>query len=62
MLAKVPNAKRINAGAMNHDGSAKFLLCPSYKSNTPGTYGLDIATNTARAVIDFNGDFAVGLP
>ncbi len=30
---------------------------PSYKL---GTYGVDTATNTAWAVINYNGDFAVG--
>jgi hypothetical protein len=36
------------------------VLGPWNASYTLGTYGLDPATHTAWAILNYNGDFAVG--
>jgi hypothetical protein len=59
LAAKDDGGHWINAVEMNFGGTKKFVLGawnPSYKL---GTYGLDPNTNTAWAVINYNGDFAV---
>jgi hypothetical protein len=51
--------KAVNMNFMNSGGSSKFVSGP-YPSGAPlGTYGVDTSTNTAWAVINYNGDFAV---
>jgi hypothetical protein len=51
----------INAVDMNLLGTKKFVLGPWNPSYGMGTYGVDPSTNTAWAVINYNGDFAVAL-
>ena len=51
----------INAVDLNYSGGdKKFVLGPWDPSYKLGTYGIDTNTKTAWAVIDYNGDFAVG--
>ncbi len=38
-----------------------FVLGPWQSGYDLGTYGVDPATNTAWAVVNYNGDFAVGV-
>lgn len=49
----------INAVDMNFGGDQKFVHGPWKPSYEIGTYGVDPATKTAWAVINYNGDFAV---
>jgi hypothetical protein len=49
----------VNAINGNTGGTPKFVLGPYSASYGLGTYGMDIATHTAWAVVNFNGDFAV---
>jgi len=49
----------INAVAKNSSGGKKFVLGPWAPSYKLGTYGIDPSSNTAWAVINYNGDFAV---
>jgi 3',5'-cyclic AMP phosphodiesterase CpdA len=44
----------------NHGGRKKFVAGPWNKNYELGTYGVDLATNTAWAVINQTSDFAVG--
>jgi hypothetical protein len=49
----------VNAVEMNFGGATRFVK-GYWKSSYPlGTYGVDVSTRTAWAVINFNGDFAV---
>ena len=48
----------VNAADQSFGGSKKFVLGPWKSSYTLGTYGVDTATNTVWAVINFNGYFA----
>jgi hypothetical protein len=58
-IATFVNGKWVNAVNENFGGKAKFVLGP-YKSNYGlGTYGIDMKTNTAWAVLNYNADFAV---
>ncbi len=53
--------KWVNAVDMNIGSSIKKFVVGSWKAEYGlGTYGVDPKTNTAWAVIDYNGDFAVG--
>jgi len=55
------SGKWVNAVDMNIGSSIKkFVAGPWKPEYGPGTYGVDLKTNTAWAVIDYNGDFAVG--
>lgn len=50
----------VNAVDMNQGTSSKrFVLGPWNSSYDLGTYGVDMNTNTAWAVINYNADFAV---
>ena len=49
----------VNAVNLNVGGSQNFVAGP-WAANYPlGTYGVDTTTNTAWAVLNFNGKFAV---
>jgi hypothetical protein len=50
----------VNAVMKNFAVTRKFVLGPWNSSYKLGTYGVDTATNTAWAVLNYNGDFAVG--
>ncbi len=49
----------VNAVNENIGGTKKFVFGPWKKSYPLGTYGVDPTTNTAWAVLNYNGDFAV---
>jgi hypothetical protein len=50
----------VNAVTKNFAVTQKFVLGPWNSSYKLGAYGVDTATNTAWAVLNYNGDFAVG--
>jgi hypothetical protein len=50
----------INAVDKNTGGARKFVLGAWNPSYRLGAYGIDTATRTVWAVINYNGDFAVG--
>jgi len=49
----------INAVAANDGGDGSFVQGPYVHGDTLGTYGIDTATQTAWAVVNHQGDFAV---
>jgi hypothetical protein len=49
----------VNAVDMNSGGTKKFVLGPWKPGYELGTYGIDLKTHTAWAVINYAGDFAV---
>jgi hypothetical protein len=60
LVARDADGKWVNAVAMNSEGAPKFIAGPWKPEYGLGTYGIDPKTKTAWAVIDHNGDFAVG--
>jgi hypothetical protein len=59
-LATPGNAgKWVSAVSMNFGGTPRFVNGPWQSSYGLGTYGVDTSTNTAWAVINYNGDFVV---
>jgi hypothetical protein len=62
IATKDDTGKWVNAVDMNIGSSSikKFVVGPWKAEYGLGTYGIDPKTNTAWAVIDYNGDFAVG--
>jgi hypothetical protein len=59
IVVKNINGSWMNAVNGNFGGTKNFVLGPWSSSATLGTHGLDTSANTAWAVINFNGDFAV---
>jgi hypothetical protein len=53
------NGDWVNAVEKNIGGTKKFVLGPWKPGYGLGTYGLDLRTHTAWAVINYNADFAV---
>ncbi len=53
------NGDWVNAVDMNFGGTEKFVLGPYKPGYKLGTYGIDLRTHTAWAVLNYNGDFAV---
>jgi hypothetical protein len=53
------NGDWVNAVDMNFGGSKKFVFGPWKPGYELGTYGIDLKTHTAWAVINYNADFAV---
>jgi hypothetical protein len=51
--------KWLNASTVNDGGAPTFILGPWYPSYGLGTYGVDVFTDTAWAVLNFSGEFAV---
>ena len=49
----------VNAVNKNYGGTSTFVSGPWNSSYALSTYGLDTATNTVWAVLDYNGDFAI---
>lgn len=49
----------INAAETNYEGTKYFVQGPYMTGDPLGYYGIDTATNTAWAVVDRQGDFAV---
>ena len=60
LLAKDANGKWVNAVKLNSPAAEKFVLGPWKASYGLGTYGVDLAHNTAWAVLNYNGQFAIG--
>jgi hypothetical protein len=61
IATKDDRGKWVNAVDMNIGSSIKkFVMGPWKAEYGLGTYGIDLKTNTAWAVIDYNDDFAVG--
>jgi len=58
-IATYVNGKWVNAVNENFGGKAKFVLGPYKDTYGLGTYGIDLKTNTAWAVLNYNADFAV---
>ena len=59
LATKDAHGKWVNAVSVNQGGTKKYVAGP-WKSGYPlGTYGIDSKTNTAWAVINYTGDFAV---
>ena len=59
LATKDENGDWVNAVDMNFGGTKKFILGPWKPAYGLGTYGIDLRTHTAWAVINYNGDFAV---
>lgn len=53
------NGKWVNAVSRNTGGTPKFVSGPWQSTYGLGTYGVDPATNTAWAVVNYNGNFVV---
>jgi hypothetical protein len=53
------NGNWVNAVNENIGGASNFVLGPWSATYSLGTYGVDPTTNTAWAVLNYNGDFAV---
>ena len=60
LLTRNANGQWVKAVGQNLGASQKFVLGAWNSSYTLGTYGVDPATHTAWAVLNYNGDFAVG--
>jgi hypothetical protein len=59
VLASKIKGKWVNAVEKNQGGAKKYVAGPWKKGYELGTYGFDAKSNTAWAVINFNGQFAV---
>jgi hypothetical protein len=59
LAAKDRKGNWVNAVDMNIGGKKKFVLGPWKPGFELGTYGIDLKTRTAWAVINYNADFAV---
>jgi hypothetical protein len=59
IIARNSNDSWVNAADVNYGGTKTFVLGPWTTGATLGTYGVDTTTQTAWAVINFNGHFAV---
>lgn len=59
VLASKSKGKWVNAVDKNQGGTKKFVAGPWKNGYELGTYGFDAKTNTAWAVINYNGSFAV---
>jgi len=60
IMAKKMNNSWVNAVDLNSGGIKTFKKGPYKSSYSLGTYGIDKASNTVWAVINFNGFFLVG--
>jgi hypothetical protein len=58
-LASKSKGKWVNAVDKNKGGTKKYVAGPWRKGYELGSYGYDAKTNTAWAVIDYNGKFAI---
>ncbi len=59
MAVRNDHGKWINAVDANFGGTKRFVLGPWRPQYTLGTYGVDLSTRTAWAVVNHTGDFAV---
>ncbi|MBF0432998.1 MAG: metallophosphoesterase [Fibrobacteria bacterium] len=60
ILIETDSGKWVHAVDLNTGGEKKFVKGPWNSSYELGTYGIDEATSTAWAVVNVNGNFAVG--
>ena len=61
LLTKDAHGKWVKAVSQNFGGQAKFVVGPWKAGDALGTYGVNPVTKTAWAVVNYNGEFAVGL-
>jgi hypothetical protein len=59
LVTRDENGNWVNAVDMNSGGTKKFVFGPWKPGYELGTYGIDLKTHTAWAVINYNADFAV---
>ncbi len=59
IVALDTNNKWTNAVNLNFGGTKNFVLGPYQASHGLGTWGIDYATKTVWAVVNYNADFAV---
>ncbi len=59
LAAKDDNGDWVNAVDMNSGGTKHFVVGPWKSGYELGTYGIDLKTHTAWAVVNHGGDFAV---
>ena len=62
LITKDASGRWMMAGSHIYAVNTKFVLGPYNASYKLGTYGIYTPTNTAWAVVNYNGDFAVGSP
>ncbi len=62
LLARSTSGCWVKAEVRNYAINSAFVLGPWNSSYKLGTYGVDTATHTAWAVVNYSGDFTVGLP
>ena len=60
LLSRAANGKWVKAVSLNSTGSPAFVLGAWNSSYAIGTHGINPITRTAWAVLDHNGEFAVG--
>jgi hypothetical protein len=60
LLTQDQNGKWVSAVSMNIGGTAQFVTGPWQAGYGLGTYGVDPRTNSVWAVLDYDGEFAVG--
>ncbi|MET0028711.1 MAG: metallophosphoesterase [Candidatus Thiodiazotropha sp.] len=60
LVSKDSDGNWVNAVNNNSGGEAKFVVGPWSEGDSLGTYGVDPVTKTVWAVINSEGDFAVG--
>jgi hypothetical protein len=60
LLARAANGKWVKAVSLNSTGTPSFVLGAWNSSYAIGTYGVDPVARKAWAVLDYNGEFAVG--
>jgi hypothetical protein len=59
LATKDQNGNWVNAADKNSGGSKSFVVGPWNSGYSLGTYGIDSATHTAWAVINYSGDFSI---
>jgi hypothetical protein len=62
LITKDSSGRWMMAGSHIYAINPKFVVGPYNPSYKLGTYGIYTPTNTAWAVVNYNGDFAVGSP
>jgi hypothetical protein len=60
LLARDASGKWVNAARLNSTGTVQFVLGAYRPGMAIGTYGVNPGNKTAWAVLDYNGEFAVG--
>lgn len=60
LLTRADSGQWVNAVTENIGGITNFVAGPWNPSYTLGTYGVDPDTNTAWAILNYDGEFAIG--